>query len=125
MPSKPEHLSKAAHNEQFAEKLSKDGQYANYRDWVVTAYFYSAIHYVEAFLASKSPPVHSSRHRIRDDEIATDPQLLPIYDDYRELKDHSSNARYDMWNPTPIDISKYVVPIHGAIKSHLLGVIPT
>ena len=124
MPSKSAHLSKAAHNEQFAERLNKDSSYADFRDWVVTAYFYSAVHYVEAFLAAKTPPIHSSRHRIRDDNIEQDPVLSKIYDDYRYLKDHSSNARYDMWEPTPIDVAKYVQPNHQAVKSFLLSVIP-
>ena len=124
MPSKSEHLSKAQHNEVFASTLNQDPNYASYRDWAVTGYFYSAIHYIEAYLASKVPAVHSPDHRARDAVVGSDSVLLPIYDQYRELKDDSTNARYNMTMPTPITVANYVQPNHATLKSHLLANIP-
>ena len=124
MPSKSEHLAKAEHNEIFASTLNQDSRYVNYRDWVVTGYFYSAIHYVEAYLASKMPAVHSTDHRARDAEVGSDQVLLSIYDEYRELKDDSTNARYNMEMPTPVTMANYVQPNHAAIKNHLLDNMP-
>jgi len=121
MPSKADHISKAEHNEKFASTLNSDGSYADYRDWVVTAYFYSAIHYVEAYLSTLSR--HSPDHRARDAVIGSDPDLQPIYSDYRRLKDDSTNARYSMWTPTPLDVANGVQPGHAAIKAHLLSII--
>jgi hypothetical protein len=124
MPSKAEHLDKAEHNEHFASRLNQDGNYVNYRDWVVTGYFYSAVHYVEAYLATKSPPVHSENHPARDTTIGSDGVLQQIYDEYRALKDDSTNARYMMVMPTPITVANYVQPNHEKIKSYLLAHIP-
>lgn len=121
MPSKAEHISKAEHNENFATTLNSDGSYPDYRDWVVTAYFYSAVHYVEAYLATLGK--HSPDHRIRDADIGSDASLQPIYNDYRALKDDSTNARYSMWNPTPLDVTNGIKPGHEAIKAHLLSII--
>ena len=124
MPSKADHLSKAKHNELFASSLNKDSNFANYRDWVVTGYFYSALHYIEAYLASRVPEFHSPHHPGRDAEVGSDSVLQTIYHEYRALKDDAHNARYKMSMPTPVTVAKYVEPNHAAVKSHLLANIP-
>jgi hypothetical protein len=119
MPSKQDHISKAEHNEQFASTIN--GQLTGYWDWVVTGYFYSALHYVEAYLATKDPPVHSSDHRARDDEIGRDLVLSQIYDEYSDLKNDSTNARYTVQPFSPITIANYVIPNHTRVKTYLLS----
>jgi hypothetical protein len=46
VPNTSEHLDRARHNIRFAESF--DLATTPYLDWVVTAYFYAALHLVEA-----------------------------------------------------------------------------
>jgi hypothetical protein len=50
MPEASAHIEKAKHNEKFA--VAVRGLNTEFLDWVVTAYFYSALHYLEAYLAA-------------------------------------------------------------------------
>lgn len=61
----------------------------------MTGKFYAALHYVEAYLATKNPPMHSRNHSVRDSNIHSDPVLRAIYVDYRELESECHDARYD------------------------------
>ncbi len=54
--------------------------------------FYSALHYIDAYLAGKWK--HPTDHKVRDDEIENNGALSPIFGDYRRLKDLSRAARY-------------------------------
>jgi len=49
MPAKDEHLAKARGNESFALSLPLNSNSGV--DWALVALFYSAMHYVEAYLA--------------------------------------------------------------------------
>lgn len=89
MPSKVDHSAKAGHNESFVSKLGEP-----YWDWAISGTFYAALHYVEAYLATKK--IHSGSHPVRDSNINRDDTLRAIYPDYRELKDESRAARYDV-----------------------------
>jgi hypothetical protein len=88
LPAFEQHHDKAAHNEDLVRELNNP-----YWDWAITITFYAALQYVEAFLARKA--IHSRNHELRDDNIQRDPVLRRIYDDYRQLKDDSHDARYD------------------------------
>lgn len=88
MPSRDDHLSQAQHNLEFGESLDA----AKYSDWVATALFYTALHYVDAFLDTKG--YHPGKHDVRDGFVAKVQELRPIYDHYRALKDSSRTARY-------------------------------
>ncbi len=50
MPETSAHIEKAEHNERFAMAVRELG--TEYLDWVATAYFYSALHDLEAYLAA-------------------------------------------------------------------------
>jgi len=67
-------------------------------DWAITMLFYSAVHYLQAYLAGKGFRVIT--HRQRDDEIERNGSLSPIFNDYRRLKDLSEDARYEIANFT-------------------------
>ncbi len=77
------------HNEGFAATVNKS--HKDYRDWVVTAYFYSTLHYIEVYLATKNPPIHSPDHRARDDEVESEPLLAHIFDEYNDLRNDNTN----------------------------------
>lgn len=98
------HLFQAGHNESLANDLLS---LLNYKDWLITISFYSAIHYVEAKLCKMSPSIHSDIN-IPIDRITRKPMysphswrekligqyFRPIYKDYRNLRVNSQIARY-------------------------------
>lgn len=115
MPQKGEHIAKAAHDEQFAASL--DLATTPYLDWVITALFYSALHYVEAYFATMKR--HSADHRTRDSAIQRDSRIRSLYNDYSELKNYSINARYYMVRFTEAEIRRNLFPRLDNIKARL------
>ena len=88
--TKAEHEQKAAHNEAFAAAVLAGG--AGYLDWVVTAYFYAALHWVEAFFHTHGGGFTS--HAKRNQEVAA--RFPPAERDrYLTLYYYSLQARYD------------------------------
>lgn len=88
MPAKDDHVDQAKHNFDFFQSLDKE----TYSDWAVTVLFYTALHYIDAFLATQS--IHPGSHDIRDKYVNRVSQLKPLYPSYSFLKNHSRNARY-------------------------------
>lgn len=96
MPTKDEHLKKAKHNERFFTSL--DINTTPFRDWVITGIFYSALHYIRA-LAAKHSFANIGRYGEIDNLLSRLPVFRKhptIYSDYRQLKDDSRAARYEM-----------------------------
>jgi hypothetical protein len=87
-----QHVKKAKENEAFAATLDLSTQAGV--DWSMSVAFYTALHYVQAFLLTHTPfaPV---LHTERDNAINST-QLKAIYNEYRELKTFSRDARYDV-----------------------------
>ena len=88
MPDKADHRTRAEHNEFFTKNIDNP-----FFDWQVTGTFYSALHYVDAYLATKN--VHPPTHAVRLGMVRTDPTLNPVFRDYRELLNESRTARYE------------------------------
>jgi len=88
VPDRSAHIDKARSN----EALSLSLRATPYPDWAATVLFYAALHLVEAVLA---PLTQLRTHVRRDNVVATDPRLRPIYVHYRELYDRSLDARYN------------------------------
>ncbi len=61
-------------------------------EWAITATFYAALHYLEAYLATQG--IHSQTHVERDQRVNSLPELRPLYGSYRRLKNQSLEARY-------------------------------
>ncbi|MCI0455212.1 MAG: hypothetical protein L0Y68_09495 [Candidatus Dadabacteria bacterium] len=120
MPSLYEHKQKAEHNERFANSLALNS--TPYLDWVVTGLFYSAIHYIDAYLANFQG-IHPYSHEDRDDKVLR--YLRKINRDYRELKDDSKNARYNMRNFSVDEIRNVILPRFKNIKNAIIGSIST
>lgn len=89
MSTSTQHKERAEHNEFLRDQLNNP-----FWDWAVTATFYAAVHYVEAYLGKQAPPIHSKHHDDRDSNIQRDPRIRGIYDDYSLLKTESYDARY-------------------------------
>jgi hypothetical protein len=90
LSSLAQHRTRAENNEFLRDELGNP-----FWDWAVTATFYAAVHYVEAYLAAtRKPAVHSKDHAMRDDEIKRDAVLSTVFDEYMSLKQDSTDARY-------------------------------
>lgn len=88
MPHKDEHRTRAEHDEFLVKNIDNP-----FFDWKVTGTFYSALHYVDAYLATRN--IHPATHSIRLKQVGTDPKLKPIFRDYRDLLNESRTARYE------------------------------
>lgn len=87
MPTKDEHRKKAEHNEALSIHLKEP-----FSDWAITGMFYSAAHFVEAYLATVG--IHFTKHSLRESWVYRDAKLKPIHRDLRTLRTHSEDARY-------------------------------
>jgi len=104
MASREVHLAQACHNEALANLLT---QTMEYRDWVITAAFYAAVHYAEAFFFSVQGIEHSETSVDRDEQGKLldsihrwRRRLLQVHSTgvayvcYRNLQEASEIARY-------------------------------
>ncbi len=91
MPAESIHARQTQHNEEYLDTF--DLGVTPYLDWAVTVMFYTALHYVEWYLATKN--LHPADHTIRDSYLQRTRDLKPIWPDYRRLKDRSEKARYE------------------------------
>lgn len=87
-----EHVGKARDNEEFARSLGAPTICA--LEWSITANFYAALHYVQAYFATQN--VTFKLHTNRATAIARDAGLKTIYQDYREMQDSSEAARHEV-----------------------------
>ena len=97
MPAKDDHLNQAHHNFQFYQSVNS----SQYPDWAITALFYTALHYIDAYLATLPLAVHPSNHGMRDNCMSRLPALRAIYNEYSFLKSHCHTARY--YPPAPFN----------------------
>lgn len=121
MPSHTDHLRKAEYNEMFYNSFDLNS--TQYLDWVVNGVFYSALHYIESYLATYSK--HPTSHGERNAEIRDDSNLgRYIYKKFKSLKDDSENGRYYLKDFTPGEIRQHIIPNLYDIKEHLQRYIP-
>jgi len=106
VPIKKDHLAIARDNELLVEQLNLDSAPA--RGWASTIAFYAALHYVEAFFSVSG--VHSADHRTRDSNLYRFNETMSIYDDFCELKNISTSARYFGKYPSKRDYSAEITP---------------
>ena len=119
-----QHLEQARRNEQFLATL--DLPSSPYLDWAVTIIFYAALHYLRALFAHYQL---TNIARYGDMDKAFDRiQLLKrhpeIYNDYRQLKDDSREARYNMWRPTLAEVVEFRDGELQRIREFVLANIP-
>ena len=115
MPNKKQHFQIAQDNEQFFSKLDLASPPA--RGWASTAAFYAALHYVEAFFGTKSK--HSADHRTRDNNMVQHTETMVIYDQFCELKNISTRARYYGRYPSEVEFTKQVLPAFQEVRSEM------
>ena len=92
MPGENDHHEQALNNVLFFQSF--DLPSTPFRDWAVTALFYSALHFVDAYLATCNAPIagrpplltgghHPNSHFDRDQKVANEPFLSEIWNEYR------------------------------------------
>ncbi|MBM4033487.1 MAG: hypothetical protein FJ291_17125 [Planctomycetes bacterium] len=113
MATREKHLAQAGANRAFYEELLDRPQY---RDWAVTALFYAAVHYVDAFLHPRHPADHGTRNHL----IRTSPLLQPLYVKYRRLQDRSQDARYECYDPTREELVRMRRECYDVIERAIL-----
>lgn len=95
-PTIEEHRDWAFHNKEFANKLTCE-EFENYQDWRVVALFYTAIHFIEAYLGKEweeEEDFEIDDHKKRANLMFWSEDLRPFYKKYQHLSDDSWNARY-------------------------------
>ena len=90
MPDVAVHSRQAKHNEAFLTEFNL--AQTTYSDWAVTVMFYTALHLIEAYLATQG--LHPTDHWVRENYLTRITALKPIYRPYRELRHYSEKARY-------------------------------
>lgn len=91
MPSVVEHLETAKRNYGISKFLLDNKN--DYAEWIVISLFYSAVHFLEAFLASLPVPYHPDSQSERNNSVARY-FSKDCYKKYALLKDKSIEARY-------------------------------
>ena len=109
-------MERAKRNQKFAEHFDLDK--TDFRDWVVTGYFYSALHWIDAYLVRENKK-QDPGHAFRNTQTNNDSNLTPISRSYRRLYSYSRNARYDLIDFTPQQIRGDVVPKAKEIRTHI------
>lgn len=121
MPGRTEHIKKAKHNESFYSSLEIDT--TPYRDWVVSGVFYTALHLIDAYLATKD--VHPFSHGMRDDWVKKNRELEKIWLDYRDLKEFRMKASYKIYEFRSEEIKQDVLPLLSSIRKGLRELSPS
>lgn len=99
MPTKQQHLSQASHNEAFVAQVES----TTFKDWATVGIFYSVLHYIEAFLATRN--IHNLDHQKRDTYVGVH-FTIDVYKDYGKLKLLSRRLRYDCYPGNEEQLSK-------------------
>ena len=116
MPPCDQHVNKARQNLQFTNFVL-NGQ-SGYIDWVITAYFYAAVHLVEAYFDLSSNR-HYGTHVKRREAISRDSQISGLFGIYRQLETYSRTARYGVKTFDLAYLNDRVVPKFEKLKSTL------
>ena len=92
MPDAAWHLTKAARFEGFLDAASVTE--AQHPEWIVITHFYTVLHYVDAFYATKGH-AHIGGHGRRRHLLRAFSETSTIEEAYRLLEKASQEARYE------------------------------
>lgn len=115
MPSQTRHVAKARENERLSETL----QDTPFTDWSVTTMFYSALHWVDAWLAAQPVPAHPQSHVQRNQFVNQSAFLRQQRRNYRELQDRSLDARYECVSFLPSKVEELRTDAFSPLKRHI------
>ncbi len=110
--SKAEHVAAAQRFEQFLAVVPPQ-----YAEWKIIVLFYSALHYVEAFLVTRSAAYRD--HTIRDQAMEKETETRAIRATYNRLKKAAHEARYEGTPFRPTDVAEFE-RLHQMVKRAIL-----
>ena len=116
MASAEDHLAKAERNADFALDLNLATRAEV--DWAMVCLFYSALHFVEAYLVDIGQPART--HGKREQMFAKDVNLRQIAEAYWDLKSFGFRARYEFPDFRKEDVLEEAVPALESIRRHVL-----
>ena len=120
MPQPTEHIAQAEKNERLYESLVG----TEFNDWAITALFYAALHYVDAYFVSQTgvrPPNHNLRNRLVDRTL----HRARVSPAYRELYRLSRKVRYETPSVSTDEAMQVNARLFDPIRAHiraLLGI---
>ena len=118
MRASSDHLSAAIRTEEFVMALS--ALPVRYPEWEVTALFYSALHYVNAYLRTQG---HSPRNHVQRNEIVY--SLTNVGVEYEALFRESIRARYNFVRFTPQEVDEIRTGPFRRVKEEMLSLLGT
>ena len=92
MPDGAWHLAKAGRFETFLDAIAAIE--SRHPEWAVIAHFYTVLHYVDGFYATRGLP-HIGGHNRRRQLLRNFDETRAIEDAYRLLEKASQEARYE------------------------------
>lgn len=121
MPTTDEHRAWANHSEEVATLLQD-----TYPEWAMTALFYAALHYVEAFFYAQQTamnlPKHYDDHASRNKAVQR--RMPKVWGSYQALYDDSFLARYKCYPFTTDDVRTSRDNDLEPIKQYVLNRLP-
>jgi len=116
-------LEKANRNKNFALK-ELAGLSQSYPDWVTVVAFYSALHFVDAYLLAHHG-IQREHHEEREREVAI--HMRDIYVVYKELYEMAFRSRYHALkdNPTPKDAENVLECDLPEVEEYVMGRMPS
>ena len=116
MPALERHLPQAERNERAADAMASLPD--RYTEWEVAMLIYSALHYVDAFLATRG--LHPRSHIERKEQMANLTSLARYYD---ILFKRSMNARYHLYQFTPQEVDRIKNGAFCRVKEEMLALL--
>ncbi len=116
MQDPQDHLSAAIRNEEFVMDIS--ALPVRYAEWEVTALFYSALHYVNAYLETQG---HFPRNHFQRDNLVN--RLTNVGVEYRYLFQQSINAHYESGRFTPQQVDQIRTGAFLRVKEQMLSLL--
>lgn len=119
MGNKDGHLRKAEHNNQLLNTFNF--KRTRYPDWLVVIIFYTALHYVDAYLATRGF-VKISDHKERNRLV--EKYLPSVIEEWWLLYDQSQAARYDTGFQIAIsEVNTYKNDKLSTIKAEIISLL--
>ena len=124
--NRSDYLAKAHHNEEFLESIDKD----RFCDWWVTASFYVALHYVNAFVSVSIKSGFCSHEKIKSilhpQGSFTDLRFpRDKFEDYMLLQNLSRKARYMQVGDHEDSVCRLMKPKHVQKAEKLMNSVRT
>ena len=119
MPGRDEHLRIVGRFEAFLQQINTPTQ--PYREWVVIVWFHVALHYVDAFLATKGHE-EIEGHSGRWAKLPNYDETRPLAETFHRLYKEAKEARYEGADFAPPDLAaveRLYVKVRGAMRTAL------